>query len=466
MAETIKMPQLGLTMEYGTVVEWLVEEGDEVTPEQEICEVETDKAMVGVETHHEGTIGQILVPPGKEVAVGTPICTILAPGETVADAPEPSPVRAAAPAPMPEPAPASPVPTAGGNGTAPALTEEARTASWKARTLAREQDLPLAEIEGSGPGGRIVAADVLHYLETAAPAGEGLPTPEPGVLASPVAIRLAATLGIDLAQVTGSGREGRVMQQDVLATAAHLIREGGSTGASPAAAPPAATRTVPLRGVRGIVSERMGESARATARVTLHREVDAGELVGFRERLAGHGHKVSYNDLLIYIAAAALREFPEANARLGQGEIELLDEIHVGLAVETERGLLVPVVHHADQLSLAEIAAETQRLIEAARAGRNHPDDLAGGTFSVTSLGMFGVDSFTPVINLPECCILGVGRIRRKPVVVDDHDTVAVRPRLTLSLVFDHRVIDGAPAGRFLQRLAELVEDPLLLLAG
>ena len=169
--------------------------------------------------------------------------------------------------------------------------------------------------------------------------------------------------------------------------------------------------------------------------------------------------------MLVHICAMALREHPAANARLGDAGIlrcwiEHLDRINIGLAVDTERGLLVPVVHNADRLTIPQIAAETARLVEAARAGRSLPDDLSGGTFTITNLGMFGVEGFTPVINLPECCILGVGKIVRKPTVVDEDDTMAVRPMMTLSLVFDHRVIDGAPAARFLDRIAQLVEDP------
>jgi pyruvate dehydrogenase E2 component (dihydrolipoamide acetyltransferase) len=165
------------------------------------------------------------------------------------------------------------------------------------------------------------------------------------------------------------------------------------------------------------------------------------------------------------MCAIALRDHPAANSRLGEDQIEHLDRINIGLAVDTDRGLLVPVIHSADRLSIPQIAAESARLIEAARTGRSLPDDLAGGTFTITNLGMLGVEGFTPVINLPECCILGVGRIVRKPVVCDGEDTVAVRPMVTISLVFDHQVIDGAPAARFLDRIAQVIQDPLLLLA-
>jgi pyruvate dehydrogenase E2 component (dihydrolipoamide acetyltransferase) len=281
---------------------------------------------------------------------------------------------------------------------------------------------------------------------------------------SPVAARLAASLGLDLSNVRGTGPQQRIMQADVIRAAAALIR--GQTASRLTLTPGSARpiKTVPLTGIRGVVSERMATSSRAAARVTLFRTVDVTGLIDLRQRFKAQEIQVSYNDILVRVCATALREHPEANARMGEGRIEWLDRIHIGLAVETKRGLLVPVIRDADSLTIPQIAAESQRLIEAALLGRNLPDDLAGGTFTITNLGMFGVEGFTPVINLPECCILGVGSIQRKPTVVDEKDTVTVRPMMTLSLVIDHRIIDGAPAARFLDRIAQLVQDPSLML--
>jgi pyruvate dehydrogenase E2 component (dihydrolipoamide acetyltransferase) len=308
-----------------------------------------------------------------------------------------------------------------------------------------------------------VAADVSAALES------GAPVPEELVSATPVATRLAAALGLDLAQIPGSGSQGRITQADVLEAAAALIRRGAATPAKIPAALPQVAGTIPLRGVRKIVSEGMAASAHTVARVTLFRQVDVADLVRLREHDQAQALAVSYSDLLVQICALALREHPQANARMGENQIEYLDRINIGLAVDTERGLLVPVIHQADQRTLPQIASERTRLVEAARTGRCLPDELSGGTFTLTNLGMFGVEGFTPVINLPECCILGVGKIVRKPVVVEDAlhvggETVAVRPMMTLSLVFDHRVIDGAPAARFLDRIAQLIEDPMVLL--
>jgi len=443
----ITMPQLGLTMERGTVAEWLVAEGDPISVGQEIFYVETDKSVVAVEAHHDGILARILVPVGREVPVGTVLALGVAPGETLpaelypvspemAPAPIPEPAQRAVPAPATVPAP-HPI-----------------QASWKARTLARDAGLDLQMVVGSGPGDRIVAADVSQAL--AAQVGEARSTP--------VAAKLAAALGLDLSRVAGSGAQGRITQGDVLAAAAAIIQRQAAGPAAPAPGLPQVASTTPLKGVRKIVSEGMAASAQATARVTLFREVDATAFVRLRERFIAQGARVSYNDILVQICAVALREHPGANARLGKDQVEYLDRVNVGLAVDTERGLLVPVIHNADRLTLRQISAESARVVEAARAGRSRPDDLSGGTFTVTNLGMFGVEGFTPIINLPECCILGVGRIVRKPVAVTDDDVVAVRPMMALSLVFDHRVIDGAPAARFLNRIAELVKDPLLLL--
>jgi pyruvate dehydrogenase E2 component (dihydrolipoamide acetyltransferase) len=458
----ITMPQLGLTMERGSVVDWLVREGDSISAGQEILSVETDKSVVAVEAPQDGILARILVAEGETVPVGASLAIGTAAGESLPTDWQPAGSaetysRSAQTEPEPRALTAA-RPVAGATGTV--------QASWKARTLARDAGLSLGAIQGSGPGGRILAADVAAGVATGL-AAEPWAAEAESRDATPVAVNLAAALGLALEGVAGSGPQGKITQSDVLAAAAAIIRQRPTAAAEQRAADgiwPQVARTTPLKGVRRIVSEGMARSVHTSARVTLFREVDAGELVRLRERFAEKGLGVSYNDLLVQICAVALREHPAANARLGEGQIEHLDRINIGLAVDTDRGLLVPVIRHADRLTTAQIAGESARLIGAAREGRSLPDDLSGGVFTVTNLGMHGVDGFTPVINLPECCILGVGRIVRKPVVVDAQDTVAVRPTMTLSLVFDHRVLDGAPAARFLDRIAQLVEDPMLLL--
>lgn len=457
MPAEVTMPQMGLTMEYGTIVNWLIREGDEVTNGQEVCEVETDKATLAVESHSAGKVARILASVGQVVPVGAPICVLLAPGEILLPNWLPSnAIPAGEAGAVPQPSVDSLTPSI--STAVPEHASGPAQASWKARTLARELGMDLARISGTGISGRVTAADVLNSQTASAISAGGVE-----IKASPIAMNLAKALGIELAQVPGTGLNSRVERDDVLQFAASVI-SGARQKIDKRGEPITPSRIIPLEGVRGIVSRRMAESVHTTARVTLIREVNASALVDVRARLKAQNIQVAYNDLLIAMCAAALREHPEANARLTVAGIEQLQEIHIGLAIDTDRGLIVPVIHNIDRLSLSEIATETLRLIDGARSGRISPDDLTGGTFTLTSLGIYGVDAFTPVINLPECCILGVGRIVRKPVADEHTDAVVVQPRITLSLVFDHRVIDGAPAARFFNRVVELVEEPMLLL--
>jgi pyruvate dehydrogenase E2 component (dihydrolipoamide acetyltransferase) len=226
---------------------------------------------------------------------------------------------------------------------------------------------------------------------------------------------------------------------------------------------------IQLKGVRSIIAERMGTSVHTTARVTLMMEVDATEFVAARDRIKSRvsqewGFAPGYNDLVARIVSVALRKFPYMNARLAPDAVELLGHVNIGMAVETDRGLLVPVVKDVDQKSLRQFGEEFRRMVDGARAGRSMPDDLTGGTFTITNLGMYDVDAFTPVINLPEAAILGIGRIA--PKAVPRGAEIVVRQMWTLSLVFDHRLVDGAPAARFLQYIKQLIEEPYLLLAG
>lgn len=430
----VTMPQLGLTMESGKIVKWLVAVGESVTHGQPIFEVETDKSVVVVEAAQAGTVAKIGVAEGEDAPVGAVVAVLAAEGESP-KAPE-------------SPFISSSAPSAG------------LEATWKARAEAHKLGIDLKSVVGTGPGGRVVAADV------ARPAAVKVePAASPPAKASPVAAKLAASLQLNLAEIAGSGPQGRIMEEDVLRAAAALIRgEAAASAPIPIPVPARAAEIVSLTGVRGIVSRRMAESAQATARVALFREVDAGAMMGLRKRFKEQGLDIGYNDILVRISAAALKAHPGANARLGQDGIELLPQINIGIAVDTARGLLVPVIRNADCLSIKEIAAESKRLIDVARSGHAAPDDLKGGTFTISNLGMLGVDGFTPIINLPECCILGVGRIVRKAVVCEDCDEVMARPMMTLSLVFDHRVIDGAPAARFLDTVAKFIEEPALLL--
>ena len=301
--------------------------------------------------------------------------------------------------------------------------------------------MPLAELKPTGPEAAIVERDVRAYLDSA-----------PAATISPVARRVAAAAGLGWRQVAGSGPGGRVMRQDV----ERVLETPGPTGNEVA-------ETIPVQSIRAVIAGRMLQSTVSTARVTLTAEADATALVGLRAELHEDGVHVSYNDLLLYILGRALRDHPRINASLEGDNIKVWRRIHVGLAVDTERGLLVPVVRDVDRKGLAELVQETRDLFQRAQSGQSTPDELQGGTFTLTNLGMYGIDAFTPLINLPESAILGVGRIKVQPAIVGDQ--VVARHMVWLSLSFDHRLVDGAPAARFLKRVVQLVERPHLMMA-
>jgi pyruvate dehydrogenase E2 component (dihydrolipoamide acetyltransferase) len=436
------LPKLGQTMEFGTIIEWLKQEGDQVQRGEVLFTVESDKATLEVESPTKGYLRKILVPAGEEKPVLIPVALITKTlDEDISGYSALPPIEGE---------------QGGGEDAMVAsqtseiseiseVSQERIFSSPRARKLAREKGVDLVLIAGSGPNGRIVERDIVAYLESA-----------PKV--TPVAQRMAEQAGVDLRTVIGTGPGGRITKADV-EWASQRISES---------AIPLAPREVPMSGVRAVIARRMHAGHSETAPVTLTMEADATDLVQMRERLKASladelGFDVGYNDLLIKVAAHALREFPYMNARLDGDTIHQLNEVHVALAVDTERGLLVPVVRDADRKGMAEVATELRRVIERARAGTALPDELSGSTFTITNLGMFEIDAFTPIINLPEAAILGVGRIKDRPAVVNGE--IAARKMMWLSLTFDHRLVDGAPAARFLQRIKQLVEEPYLLLA-
>jgi pyruvate dehydrogenase E2 component (dihydrolipoyllysine-residue acetyltransferase) len=469
MVTEVIMPKLGQTMEEGTIVEWIKKEGDPVNRGDTLFTVESDKAVLEVESSAKGFLRKILVPVGEKVPVLTVIALITRTADEAIEGEPALPTYAVSPAldvskPTPEPTTLAPAPLHPATGRL--------FASPRARKTAREKGVDLAQVTGSGPGGRIVERDVLRLHDVLAARTK----------ATPLAAKAAEALGVDLAAVGGTGVSGRIMKADVEAAVPPPVAEAIPTAwpiPAPAAAPMAGTpESVPVTGLRRIIAERMAASHHTTARVTLVTETDATAFVEAREQIktaveAEWGFAPGYNDLLGVIVARALREFPYMNARLspdpqsgtGGQVIERLPFVNLGMAVDTDRGLLVPVIRNADQQGLRAFGTEFRALVERARAGKALPDDLSGGTFTITNLGMYDVDAFTPIINLPEAAILGVGRIQPKPVVRDvASGQIVVRQMWTLSLAFDHRLVDGAPAARFLQRIKQLIENPYLLL--
>ena len=463
MAIDVIMPKLGQTMEEGTIVEWLKQEGDPVRRGEVIFTTESDKATLEVESPTRGFLRKILVPAAETVPVLTVVALITRTADEdvsgiefqvsgVALRPYSKGLRsqvaeAIAPS-TPEPETLKPETLKRPSGRL--------FASPRARKLARERGVDLARVTGTGPNGRIVERDIVAYLET-------LPQ------ATPVARRLAGQAGLDLRAVQGSGPGGRITKDDV-EQALSQISGPMLQVAEPETLKPETLK--PLTGVRAVIARRMAEGHQTTAPVTLTTEADATAFVELRERLKASladelGFNLGYNDLLIRLVARALREFPYMNARLEEaggeaGVIRHLRDVNVALAVDTERGLLVPVVRDVDRKGLVEIAREVRELVARAQSGQALPDELSGSTFTITNLGMYEIDAFTPLINLPEAAILGVGRIKARPAVVDGR--VCVRQMMWLSLTFDHRLVDGAPAARFLQRIKRLIEEPYLLL--
>jgi pyruvate dehydrogenase E2 component (dihydrolipoamide acetyltransferase) len=454
MATEVILPKLGQTMEEGAIVEWLKAEGDAVQRGDVLFTTESDKATLEVEAPKKGILRRIIVPQGESVPVLSVVALITATEDEDISAYETrqGPVaRESTEQPLPG-AQADEAAKSLATTKAPAQATPGRIfASPRARRKARTEDVDLSAVAGTGPNGRIVERDVVAYLDS-----------RPKL--TPVARNAAALLGVDVSAITGSGPGGTITKTDVEAAATSMARE------KPDIAEPEAAEVFPLAGPRRIIAERMAASARSTAQVTLTTEADATPLVKVREQLKKEvaeewGFAPAYNDLVAVIVARALSEYPYMNARLVEDgtAIERPGHINLGMAVDTERGLLVPVIRNADKKGLREIGAEFRELTSRARAGRALPDDLAGGTFTITNLGMYDIDAFTPIINLPEAAILGVGRILAKPVVRKKR--VRVRQMVALSLAFDHRLVDGAPAARFLQRIKQLVENPYLLLA-
>lgn len=435
MAFEVTMPKLGLTMTEGTLTRWLVADGAEVKKGQPIFEIETDKVVNEAQADADGIL-RIVAQAGSAVPVMGLVGYILALGEE-----------------MPLTIPAQPTMEKAASAPPPPMEDSVqpvnrRLASPAAKRRARELSVDISEVQGTGEGGRITTADVEAFAEARGRAK-----------ASPLAKRMAREAGLDLATVPGTGPGGRITKEDVEGA----IAQRESMEVAPTHTYASEGEAVPLSGMRAVIAERMLASSQGTARVTLTSTVDATALVAIRAQLNQElsdrlGFRFSYNDVLIKVLATALKEFPYMNAHQERGAVRLLPYVHIGLAVDTERGLMVVVVRDADQKSIQEIARDTRDKTERAMTGTISPDELSGGTFTLTNLGAFGVEAFTPIINPPEVAVLGVGRIEEAPMAYQGK--VALRHRLALSLTFDHRWVDGAPAARFLHRIGELIEKP------
>src|SRR5574341_188940 len=450
MATSVIMPALEMAQESGVLVSWLKHDGETVTKGEPLMEIETDKVTVEIEEPASGTLGGILAHEGEVVPVGQTIAWILSPGET----------------PPATPPASQPTGRATGrtsnNGNKPAPSTEAPKnaaieVSPLARKIADEHGVDLSLVKPVGK--RIEKADVLAYLgEQQKSVGRSASTrtiaavASTKVLASPKARRLASERGLDLGTVSGSGPDGAVLAADVLAAAQSVE--------------PVRVETVGT--VWRLMAEHMSTSWTTVPHFYLIREVDATNLIEWRKRVTPivekrTGIKPTYTDLLVKLIGVALREHPRLNACWREGGIQWNQEINIGIATAVEEGLIVPVIHDADKASLGEITTRRHDLVERAQKRKLRPEDIAGGTFTLSNLGMYNVDAFNAIINTPQAAILAVGRITDRVVPLNGQP--AVRPMLVLSLSCDHRVVDGARAAQFLDALSGLAEDPWEMLA-
>jgi pyruvate dehydrogenase E2 component (dihydrolipoamide acetyltransferase) len=463
MAYEVVMPRLGWNMETGALSSWRKQDGDFVNAGDILLEVESEKAVQEVEALESGILH---IPPGSPspgqvVPVGTPLAYLLQEGEEL-------PVKINAPPGQAlnesrqthSSAPTKPVPTISGR--------KAKAISPRAARVAAELGIDWSNLKGSGRTGRIVERDVREW--------DALQhnTSPSSIEArfSPVARRLAQDMGLDLDILAAQMPGKRIERTDVETAIRAALKAAPHPGkpSSEKVGVKAFARTVqPISPIRQITADRLASSAHTAAGVTLTTEADATELVRLRRQLKDDEapHIPTYTDMIICLTAHALVEHPALNAHFDGETIIQPGVVNMGLAVDTERGLLVPVLLSAHSKSLRQIAQESEVLIGKARSGRIQSGEMQEGTFTITNLGMYEIDAFTPIINLPECAVLGVGRIIPKQVVVEaDTEQVAIRHMLSLSLTFDHRLVDGAPAARFLQRVKQLVEKPYLWLGN
>jgi pyruvate dehydrogenase E2 component (dihydrolipoamide acetyltransferase) len=459
MAETVTMPKLGFDMAEGTLVRWVVGEGENVTKGAVLAEIETDKATVEVESNYEGVLHRQLVKEGDVVPVGTPIAMIGGADEKVEEPPSQEQVQAAA--------------------------EDAGPGAFTAKDIAegKVEDKPSVGSVGkveykdetrAAEEGRPRPPEPQERLEPVleAPSGDG-GFPE-GVRVSPLARKVAEEMGINLREVKGTGPQGRITRKDV-ETFTPVARPPAPAPAAPAAPAPtaapapaavAAGETVPLSRLRAAIGRRMVEAKQQVPHFYVTHEYDMAPLIALRKQinaLLGEDEKISVNDFIVKAVALGLRQFPNLNASLQGDKVQRHGQINIGVAVAVENGLLTVVCRDADRKALRQISSEVRTMAGRAREGKVKPEDIEGSTFSISNLGMFDVESFIAIINPPEAAILAVGSAREVPVVENGEIKPGMRMKATISV--DHRVSDGAEAARFLQALTPFFQQPMLIMA-
>ncbi len=450
MAVEIYMAKMSDHMEAGEIIRWLVKEGDRVDEGQVILEVMTDKVAAEVEAAASGVLKGVRAgaDEGATVPVGETIAFIAEPDEEVPVLPPLEPPLSLVDATEAETAPAPATPAAEPPKGPPGKVR----ATPVARRVARELGVDLSLVPGSGPGGRVKEEDVQAFAE-AAKTPESKPAR--GIRASPIARRVARELGIDITQVKGTGPGGRIKEEDVRAFAAD-------------APPTPEVEWLDLTSIQRLTGQRMLESVHQAPQFALTSDVDMTQALWLREALmervmAETGERLSITSILVKVVALALQRHPQTNVSFEDGRVKMHPRINVGVAVGTDEGLVVPVIKEADQKPLVQVVKELATFRDKARQMRFTTEDLSGGTFTISNLGMYGVDRFNAIINPPQSAILAVGRVIKTPVGLPD-DTIALRPMMSLTLTVDHRSMDGVLGARFLAEIKERLEKPFFLL--
>ena len=454
MATPVLMPKQGNSVESCIIVQWMKNEGDAVSAGDPICEIETDKSTFEVEAPEDGTLIARFFEADDDVPVMVNIAVIGNAGEDASsfrpsEAGAASEAPAAAPEAAAETAAPAPAPVANAPASTPTNSGPSEAISPRARNLAAEKGIDASSLAGTGPDGRVIERDVLAAAANAP--------------RTSAAAQAALSAGGVHAPAQGSGLGGMV-------TAADL-----QSGAAPAAANTAIQSSggysdTPVKGIRKVIAERMQASLQNSAQLTMNASCCAESLLAYRKQLKAQAEalglpNITINDMIVYAVSRVLKRHPLLNAHFLGSSIRQFDDVHLGVAVDTERGLLVPVLRDADKRSLANISEVFKPLAIACQAGKASPDDLQGGTFTITNLGNLGIDSFTPVLNVPEVAILGVGGLSLKPYPGKDGDVV-FKQSMGLSLTIDHQAIDGAPGARFLKDLVTTLENFSLALAA
>jgi len=438
MAQRVIMPKQGLQMTEGTITDWIIKEGGEVKEGTPLFEMETDKVTIIIDAPASGKLLKIVCPEGETVPITELIAIIGEDGEDFSALLEDD-KKENEDLPIVE-EPKEKVSSKKAVQMGSTIANSGRVfISPRAKMVATKNDIDYSKVPGSGPNGYVIERDIKNYLDSAPKA-------------TPLAKKVASLNDVDLSDVQGTGARDKILKDDIMKLVeARLIGKGKQEDT-----------VIPFTGMRKVIADRMVDSLSVAAQATHRIKVDMSEAAKVRDAFKKADKKVSYNDIISYSVCKALTDYPIMNSEITPEGIVLKNDVNLGIAVAIENGLIVPVLNHADLMTIEEIGIVTRELADKAKSGQLKPNEYKGGSFTISNLGMFGLDSFTAIINQPESGILAVGRIEKIPVVIEDE--IVIRPMMVLTLTYDHRVVDGAPAAQFLARIKQYLEEPYLLL--